>query len=378
MCGLSEGNLSATFEFSAFDEAMMRRALDLAALGKYTVSPNPCVGCVITRDGKIIGEGFHKQAGTGHAEVNAIASAGGDIRGADVYVTLEPCSHYGRTPPCADALVRGGVRRVVASMVDPNPKVSGRGLKILQSNGIITQWGLLSQQSQELNVGFLHRMRTNRPYVRLKLGCSIDGRIALANGVSKWITCPQARIDVQEYRARSSAILTTSATVSADNPYLNVRMEELPESVRGSYPLAQLRQPDLVLLDSNGVIPASANIFKASRQVIRCGLKALSPNDLVYDKNKIGALAVLMEQLGALQINDLWVEAGSTLAGSLISQSVPDEIILYMAPKFLGSDGIALAGLAGFTSLDQVPFYEVKEFSRIGTDLKVVLRRKND
>ena len=213
------------------DEFWMQKALDLAVRGRYTASPNPCVGCVIVKDDQLIGQGFHLRAGTAHAEINALKNACRSVEGATVYVTLEPCSHYGRTPPCAKALVEAGVSRVVAAMKDPNPLVSGKGFKILRDNGIDVRFGVLEEQAEAINLEFLWRMRNALPYIRLKQAVSLDGNIALGNGASKWITGAQARMDVQICRARSNAILTTSRTVLADDPAMTVRRSELPELV---------------------------------------------------------------------------------------------------------------------------------------------------
>jgi diaminohydroxyphosphoribosylaminopyrimidine deaminase/5-amino-6-(5-phosphoribosylamino)uracil reductase len=358
-----------------FDRAMMKRALDLARRGRYTVTPNPMVGCVIVRSRKIIGEGFHIKAGTGHAEVNAISAAGGDISGSDVYVTLEPCSHYGRTPPCAEALIRGGVKRVVAAMVDPNPAVSGRGLKMIADAGIHVECGLLGDEAEALNPGFFHRMKTGLPYVRLKMGCSMDGRTALSNGESKWITSAQSRADVQNYRAMSCAVLTTAATVLADDPLLNVRESEFNPLFLSEYPLPKLRQPMLALVDANNRVSDSARIFTVDRDVVRFTLNPQTCADVLYRKDDLHGV---LEELGKRQINDLWVEAGGTFAGSVIRQNLADEIILYMAPSFLGSDAKPVAAITGYESLACVPRYSIRDVKRIGTDVRIIMGRKTD
>jgi diaminohydroxyphosphoribosylaminopyrimidine deaminase/5-amino-6-(5-phosphoribosylamino)uracil reductase len=244
-------------QFSKTDHQMMALAIQLAKRGQYTTPPNPNVGCVITnQQDQIIGEGWHKKAGTPHAEVHALEQAGSHAKGATAYVTLEPCSHYGRTPPCADSLIAAGVTRVVAAMVDPNPVVSGNGLAKLKKAGIKTEQGLLQSQAEQLNRGFIKRMRAGKPWITVKLAASLDGKTALGNGLSQWITGPQARQDVQRHRARSCAILSGSGTVSADNPMLNVRYSELnlPNDV-----LAQkdLRQPLRILLDGRNQLPPS-------------------------------------------------------------------------------------------------------------------------
>ncbi len=239
------------------DEMYMARALKLAQRGRFTTHPNPNVGCVIVNDGEIVGEGFHYRAGEPHAEVHALRMAGERARGATAYVTLEPCSHHGRTPPCCEALIAAGVARVVAAMQDPNPQVAGRGLYRLQQEGIDVSHGLMMQDAEALNKGFLKRMRTGFPYIQLKLGASLDGRTAMANGESQWITSPQARRDVQRLRAQSHAILTSSATVLADDPALTVRWDELDADTQALYPQENLRQPLRIVIDSqNRVTPA--------------------------------------------------------------------------------------------------------------------------
>ncbi|MBQ8706557.1 MAG: bifunctional diaminohydroxyphosphoribosylaminopyrimidine deaminase/5-amino-6-(5-phosphoribosylamino)uracil reductase RibD [Succinivibrionaceae bacterium] len=362
--------------FSEFDTAMMRRALALAEKGVCSVTPNPAVGCVIVRDGNVIGEGYHKRAGTGHAEVNAIASAGGDIRGADVYVTLEPCSHYGRTPPCAETLIRAGARRVVAAMKDPNPMVAGRGLAMLSEAGVETRCGLLEHEAELLNPGFLHRMRTGRPYVRLKMGCSIDGRTALADGSSKWITSAEARRDVQSWRARSCCILTTSATVLADDPSMNVRPEELPEGFADRFMAQGPRQPALALVDEHRRVPSGAAVFKTERPVIRFTSSPEGGQEVFYRRQNENALADVFRELGRRQMNSVWIEAGATFAGSVIAQDLADEIIIYLAPRFIGADGRPLAAITGCGDLASTPFYEVTDCSMAGRDIRVTMERK--
>ncbi|WP_016585186.1 bifunctional diaminohydroxyphosphoribosylaminopyrimidine deaminase/5-amino-6-(5-phosphoribosylamino)uracil reductase RibD, partial [Yersinia pestis] len=231
------------------DEFYMARAFELARLGRFTTSPNPNVGCVLVRDGEIVGEGYHLRAGEPHAEVHALRMAGEKARGATAYVTLEPCSHYGRTPPCADALVAAGVIRVVAAMQDPNPEVAGRGLYKLKQAGIAVDHGLMLAEAEAVNLGFLKRMRTGFPYVQLKMAASLDGRTAMASGESQWITSPQARQDVQRFRAESSAILSTSATVLADDPSLTVRWQDLDAETQVLYPHDSVRQPVKIILD---------------------------------------------------------------------------------------------------------------------------------
>lgn len=544
---LSHTNNHTCGDQDQVDEHWMRIALSLAKRGEFTTSPNPCVGCVIVKDGRILGQGFHVKAGQAHAEVNALRNAdenGADVTGSTVYVTLEPCSHYGRTPPCALSLVKRGVARVVAAMADPNPKVSGKGFKILLDAGIEVKCGVLSGEAEELNWEYLFRMRQGRPWVQLKLACSLDGRIALANGESKWITSPEARHDVQIFRARSSAILTTSKTVLADDPFLNVRKGDLPSEVADHYPLPNLRQPDVILLDSRQAVTSDRNLFKEDRRIIwiigsgdpsgdggivnsyegsrsvssagltgfahvsstatdiphsadstdlsaksdlnkpdlkvfsgcshdkilicqmigdnpvirdftsvslnrehsadtlneLCSITGKTPQqihtpenensgkhssvnqhllfpdsdhlatlekrlecsmlnkentqsdkDLVNYKEKDKDLSQadkvsspgnfylkpLLEKMATLEINSIFVEAGSLLAGSLIRQNLVDELIIYMAPKFLGCDGKSIVDLCGYQSLTEVPEFQIVSCQQIGTDLRIILRRKD-
>ena len=254
--------------FSEFDKAMMERAIALAKQGIFTTAPNPNVACVIVKDEQIIGEGFHLRAGEPHAEVHALRMAGSDAEGATAYVTLEPCSHHGKTPPCANALIDAGIARVVVAMIDPNPLVAGQGVDLLKAAGIEVAVGLLQVEAEALNTGFIKRMKTGLPYVQLKLAASIDGRTALANGQSKWITGSEARSDVQAFRAQASAILSTRATVAADDPALTVRFNQLPLKVQQSYQEADLRQPLRVILDSQGRIAKDANIFSSTGKVL--------------------------------------------------------------------------------------------------------------
>ena len=364
------------------DEFWMQKALDLAVRGRYTASPNPCVGCVIVKDDQLIGQGFHLRAGTAHAEINALKNACRSVEGATVYVTLEPCSHYGRTPPCAKALVEAGVSRVVAAMKDPNPLVSGKGFKILRDNGIDVRFGVLEEQAEAINLEFLWRMRNALPYIRLKQAVSLDGNIALGNGASKWITGAQARMDVQICRARSNAILTTSRTVLADDPAMTVRRSELPELVVDNYPMDELRQPDLVVLDSKASVSPKARIFEERSRRVFLVVSSTSVISRCYPDNCTvitydgvdGELAGLFRLLAAdYSINDLWVEAGACLTNSLLRQNLFNEYIVYMAPKLLGRDGIHMNHLEQYFSLEQVPCFSFKQIEKIGDDLKIIL-----
>ncbi|WP_314187034.1 bifunctional diaminohydroxyphosphoribosylaminopyrimidine deaminase/5-amino-6-(5-phosphoribosylamino)uracil reductase RibD [Aggregatibacter kilianii] len=371
-------------QFSLKDAEFMQLALDLAKQGEFTAAPNPAVGCVLVKNGQIVGKGFHAKAGEPHAEVMALREAGENARGATAYVTLEPCAHYGRTPPCAKGLVDAGVRNVIAAMYDPNPLVAGKGLGILADAGIESAVGLLKENAEELNKGFLKRMRTGRPFVQLKLAMSIDGKTAMANGESKWITGAQARADVQQYRAKASAILSTSQTVLADNPSLNVRWVELPQEVQARYIEQNLRQPVRVILDSSHKVRSDFNLFLTDSPVWLAGKDKFQLNgfsasteylQLISNQGE-SHLQALMTELGKRQINTLWVEAGATLAGALIAENLVDELIIYMAPKLLGDQARDLCHLPYLTKLADAPLWELQLCEPIGDDLKLIYIRK--
>ena len=370
--------------FSPQDVAFMQLALDLAKQGEFTTTPNPSVGCVLVNDGKVVGKGFHAKAGEPHAEVMALREAGENARGATAYVTLEPCSHFGRTPPCAKGLVEAGVSKVIAAMCDPNPQVAGKGLQILSDAGIQSAVGLLEENAEQLNKGFLKRMRTGKPFVQLKLAMSIDGKTAMASGESKWITGAQARADVQQYRAKASAILSTSQTVLADDPSLNVRWEELPPDVKADYPQEKLRQPVRVILDSSHKVRSDFKVFLTESPVWLVGEEDYSLTDfplftdyLKLDRNQGETrLQALMAELGKRQINTLWVEAGATLAGALIAENLVDELIIYMAPKLLGDQARDLCHLPNLTQLADAPLWQLQSCEPIGDDLKLIYIRK--
>ncbi|MGK2946634.1 MAG: bifunctional diaminohydroxyphosphoribosylaminopyrimidine deaminase/5-amino-6-(5-phosphoribosylamino)uracil reductase RibD [Candidatus Malihini olakiniferum] len=363
------------------DKFWMARALELARRCHFTTSPNPNVGCVIVRDGKMVGEGYHLRAGEPHAEVHALRMACERARGSTAYVTLEPCSHHGRTPPCADALIAAGVLRVVAAMQDPNPQVAGRGLHRLQQAGIAVSHGLLMQEAEQVNLGFLKRMRTGVPYVRLKVASSLDGRTAMASGESKWITSPEARQDVQHFRAQSSAILSSSSTVLADDPLLTVRWDKLDSDTQQQLPDKNLAQPIRIIVDSHcRVTPQHQLIYQQGQT----WLVSTQPNSdktwpesvmhITLPAHEGGVdLVALMMTLGKYQMNSVWVESGATLAGALLNAGVVDELIVYMAPKLLGQDARALCVLPGLTQLAQAPLFTLTEVRQIGPDLRLRL-----
>jgi diaminohydroxyphosphoribosylaminopyrimidine deaminase/5-amino-6-(5-phosphoribosylamino)uracil reductase len=357
-------------EAEGASERHLRHALQLAERGLYTTDPNPRVGCVLVRDGAIVGEGWHVRAGEGHAEANALAAAGALARGATAYVTLEPCAHTGRTPPCADALIGAGIARVVCCGSDPNPKVAGKGFDKLRAAGIGLEIGLLASEARALNQGFFSRFERARPFVRLKMAVSLDGRTAAKGGGQLWISGEPSREDVQHWRARSSAILTGSGTVLADNPRLNVRLAYAP----------WVRQPLRVLLDSDLTCPADAEIFKGGGALVFAALGApareLSVPVKRVRRGPAGLdLAAILAELAVLEMNEVMLECGATLAGSFLAQDLVDELILYIAPRFLGEEAAALANLPNGSGNGSYMFRDVR---RIGDDVRLILERKTD
>jgi len=358
--------------FTAVDHGMMARALQLAEHGLWTTSPNPRVGCVLAHDGQIVGEGWHKQAGGPHAEVNALRAAGKFAHGATAYVTLEPCSHHGRTPPCAEALIAAGVSRVVAAMTDPNPLVAGRGLALLQAAGIETSSGLLENDARELNIGFVSRMTRGRPWLRLKTAASLDGKTALNNGLSQWITGPDARRDGQRWRARACAILTGIGTVRDDDPQLNVRDVETP------------RQPLRVVVDSQLETPLSARILQGGSVLIAGAvenaekiekLRSVGAEVLIFP-NAAGKVELkdLLEELGRRGINEVHAEAGFKLNGSLLREGLVDELLLYLAPCLIGHAASGLFNLPELTTLDGKHLLQIRDLRQVGEDIRLLAR----
>ncbi|MDY3695215.1 MAG: bifunctional diaminohydroxyphosphoribosylaminopyrimidine deaminase/5-amino-6-(5-phosphoribosylamino)uracil reductase RibD [Proteus mirabilis] len=380
---MTNNNNNPSENESLYDEHYMRRAIELAALGRFTTSPNPNVGCVIVKEGEIIGEGYHHHAGGPHAEVNALKIAGDKAKGATAYVTLEPCSHFGKTPPCADALINAGVKRVVAAMQDPNPQVAGRGLHKLLSAGIDVSHGVLMQEAEKLNVGFFKRMRTGFPYIQLKLGASLDGKTALASGESQWITSKASRRDVQNFRAQASAILTTSSTVLADNPSMNVRWDELSDEIKAIYPEETLRQPIRIITDSQNRVIENHKITQIEGECWLARTKSQPSNwqgnvsEILLPtngKNSGVDLVLLMMQLGKRNINTVWVESGAHFAGALLEAGLVDELIVYIAPKILGDDARGLFALSPLSSLSEAPEFTVDSLQQIGSDIRVCLK----
>ncbi len=356
------------------DLHFMQMALELASRATISTSPNPKVGCVIVKDKVVIGEGWTQPVGQAHAEVQALRDAakrGADTRGATAYVTLEPCSHFGRTPPCANALIDAGVLRVVAAIQDANPQVAGRGLGLLREAGISVECGLLAAQAREMNVGFFKRMATGQPWVRMKVAASLDGKTALPNGQSQWITATEARQDGHHWRGRADAILTGIGTVLADDPQMNVRGFELP------------RQPLKFVLDSHLRLPASAKLLLDGATTVVCANADLSRRDLLQ-KNGVEVVCMpdrdgrvdlnqLMLELGRREINELHVEAGATLNGALIAQGCVDELLVYLAPKLLGS-GAGLFDLPVFSRIDQSVGMTFHEVTQVGETLRILAR----
>ena len=362
--------------FSAIDHAMMARALQLARRGLYTTSPNPRVGCVIASGADVLGEGFHERAGESHAEIRALNAAGERARGATAYVTLEPCSHHGRTPPCADALRAAGVVRVVAAMQDPNPLVAGKGLAVLRAAGIVTERGLLEDEARELNIGFVSRMTRRRPWVRLKAAASLDGKTALNNGLSQWITGEQARRDGHAWRARSCAVLTGIGTVRDDDPQMTVRHVETT------------RQPLRVVVDSRLETPLSARVLDGASNdapvLIACAIEdparsaALRARgaQVVLLPNSAGKveLVALLAELARRGINEVLAEAGFKLNGSLLREDCVDELLLYLAPCLIGEAAQGLFNLPELATLGDRRELRIVDLRRVGEDIRILAR----
>jgi diaminohydroxyphosphoribosylaminopyrimidine deaminase/5-amino-6-(5-phosphoribosylamino)uracil reductase len=358
--------------FTAADREFMRQALELGERGLYTTTPNPRVGCVIVKDGAVVTSGWHEKAGLPHAEALALKAAGERARGATLYLNLEPCSHHGRTPPCADAIVASGIKRVVAAMQDPNPKVSGAGFAKLRAAGIEVEHGLMEDEARELNIGFVARMTRGRPWVRMKIAASLDGRTALANGKSQWITGEAARADGHRWRARACAILTGHGTVRDDDPQLNVRGVDTP------------RQPLKIVVDSRFETPLSARLLKDGKTLIAgavneaeriAALKRVGANTIIIpnDRGKV-ELFKLTEELARRELNEIHVEGGTRLNGSLLQAGVVDELLVYLAPRVIGDSGRGMLSLPELTELSQATALEIREVERVGADMRVIAR----
>jgi diaminohydroxyphosphoribosylaminopyrimidine deaminase/5-amino-6-(5-phosphoribosylamino)uracil reductase len=350
--------------FGAFDRAMMRRALDLAARGLYTTTPNPRVGCVVTLQEEIVGEGWHEKAGGPHAEVVALEKAGARAAGATLYVSLEPCNHQGRTPPCVQALIRSRVKRVVAAMRDPNPRAA-QGGEALAAAGIGFEHGLMEDEARELNIGFVSRMTRGRPWVRLKVAATLDGRTALQDGKSQWITGPEARRDGHRWRARACAVLTGIGTVNADDPRLTVREVDTP------------RQPLRVIVDSRLETPPGAKILDGDKVLVFCAKEGALRNAEVVrlpNPNQKVELPKMLEELARRGVNELHVEAGFRLNGSLVREGCVDEFVVYLNPSFLGDAAQGMLDLPGFSLLESRLKLKILSLDRFGEDLRIVAR----
>ncbi len=357
---------------TAADHEFMEQALELAGRGLYTTTPNPRVGCVIVKDGVLVGSGWHEKAGLPHAEVLALKEAGDRARGAALYVNLEPCSHHGRTPPCVDAIVASGIKRVVAAMQDPNPKVAGSGFAKLRTAGITVEHGLKEDEARELNIGFVSRMARGRPWMRMKIAASLDGRTALANGKSQWITGEAARLDGHRWRARACAVLTGFGTVRDDDPQLNVRGVDTP------------RQPLKIVVDSKFETSPSARLLKQGKTLVvgavndakRIASLREAGAEVVIIPNEHGKVELfkLMEELARRELNEIHVEAGTKLNGSLLQAGVVDELLVYLAPSVIGDSGRGMFHLPEITELSQASALEIREVERIGADLRILAR----
>jgi diaminohydroxyphosphoribosylaminopyrimidine deaminase / 5-amino-6-(5-phosphoribosylamino)uracil reductase len=359
--------------FTEADRNHMTRALELAERGLYTTTPNPRVGCVLVRDGEVVGEGWHERAGGPHAEVVALEAAGTRAKRSTAYVTLEPCAHHGRTPPCSEALIRAGVGAVVAALQDPNPLVAGKGLEALRAAGIETHCGLLENEAREVNIGFLSRMTRARPWLRMKIAASLDGRTALSNGRSQWITGADARRDGHHWRARACAVLTGIGTVMEDDPQLTVRDVETP------------RQPVRVVVDSRLEIPAAARVLGPGTLIAaarddslrRAALQARGA-EIIVVPNTAGKvdLGALMAELARRGMNEVHIEAGYKLNGSLLRENLVDELVLYLSPSLLGDAARGMFHLPDLADLSGRRELELREVRNVGADLRVLARVK--
>lgn len=364
-------------DFTAADHGCMAEALRLAERGLYTTDPNPRVGAVVVKDGRIVGRGFHAKAGEAHAEVLALKEAGKAAQGATLYVTLEPCSHQGKTPPCTGAVIAARVSRVVAAMQDPNPLVAGKGFERLKAAGISTAQGLMENEARALNPGFISRMTRSRPWVRSKLAVSLDGRTALADGESKWISGEASREDVHRWRARSSAVLTGIGTLLKDDPSLNVRLP------------GEWLQPKKIVIDPNLSTPVSAKIFKQQPDAVFIAttvedeeehglLNQAGASIQVFPEKTTGMMdmRLVLETLGELECNEVLVEAGAGMNGPLLAAGLVDELIVYMAPNVLGDTARGMFSLPPLGSMQERREFEIVDLRKLGQDIRLILRPK--
>lgn len=367
--------------FSVYDHECMATAIRLAKKGLYTTDPNPRVGCVISRGGRVLGTGWTQPAGNAHAEIAAIDSAETTLEGATVYVTLEPCSHHGRTPPCCEALARHGVERVVIAMQDPNPLVAGSGIEYLRQRGIRVECGLNEAQAREINPGFISRILRDRPWVRVKIAASLDGRTALSNGKSQWITGVSARLDGHRWRARSACILTGSGTVRQDNPSLTARLDG--DTAGGSLPV---QQPLRAIIDSQLKTDPESKIYSQPGKTLVFSLLESDKFDhlpdvsiIVRSANEIDKvdLSGVLRYLASIEINEVHVEAGAGLCGALLEQNLIDELVIYQAATVLGASARGFFDLPEFKSMDQQVSFKFHDVRRLGKDVRLILRPDN-
>lgn len=369
------------------DTDYMARALQLAQKGQYTTHPNPRVGCIIVKNNQIIGEGFHQRSGEPHAEINALLqlqqsqAKQSSAQGATAYVTLEPCSHTGKTPPCANALIEAGVSRVVLAMQDPNPQVAGKGIERLRQAGIEVEVGILEEQARALNAGFIKRMEKGLPWVRVKLAMSLDGKTAMASGESQWITGSEARRDVQFLRAKADAVLTGIGTVLTDDPSLNVRLSADELDIMGD-----VNQPKRVVLDSQLQTPLDAKLFKIEGdtliittkkdEALAQKLRSQGAEVLLLEKNESARLPLktVLKTLAQHEINEVHIEAGATLCGALIQENLVDEIIIYMAPTLMGADARSLLNFSGVDAMSDKIYLEITDLRAVGKDWRITAK----
>ncbi|XBC38604.1 MAG: bifunctional diaminohydroxyphosphoribosylaminopyrimidine deaminase/5-amino-6-(5-phosphoribosylamino)uracil reductase RibD [Buchnera aphidicola (Melaphis rhois)] len=362
----------------------MKKAIKIAKKGILTTSPNPNVGCIIVKNNTIIGTGWHKKSGNYHAEIYALKKAGKHARGATAYITLEPCSHFGKTPPCCIQLIKSGISRVVISIIDPNPKVSGNGIRWLKKEGIIVIVGILSNESKNINQGFFQRMKTGIPWVKLKLASSIDGRTALKNGLSKWITSYKSRQDVQMYRIQSDAIISSSSSIITDDALLTVRYKQIKKfnnlHINNK---SKIKQPLRVIIDSKNRVQPSHKCIQEPGKILLIRLKHDNNTwpkhvEQVILNNKTSKINLieLLKLLGTRQINTVWVESGASLSGAFLKLNIINELIIYIAPKVLGHCAKPLFVLENYKALSVVPKFSFKKIVKIGQDIKLILIKK--
>jgi diaminohydroxyphosphoribosylaminopyrimidine deaminase/5-amino-6-(5-phosphoribosylamino)uracil reductase len=374
-------NKKSNSDWSQTDHEMMSLALQLAKKGEYTARPNPMVGCVLINNSQKVGQGWHQKSGLAHAEVNALEQAGNLSKGSTCYVTLEPCAHTGKTGPCAKALIKAGVVKVIAAMLDPNPMVAGKGFQLLIDAGIEVEYGLLEQQALELNRGFVSKFERKRPWLTCKLAMSLDGRTALADGSSKWITASAARNDVQKLRARQDAIITGIGTLVADNPSLNVRVEgdDFNNQWFKEATCIGFSQPARVLLDRNAKANTSAKLFNLDAKVYWLSelINEIPTADNVNHLVNFNSLALQLEYFAQLGMNNLLLEAGHKLAGEYLKQGLVDEFVIYMAPKLMGKSAMPLFDLE-VENMQCTPMLKLKDIRQFGDDVRLTYHLENE